>query len=86
MSRQEIENLLGKKIIDIKFLKNKFLYYFEDIILESPEINKQKAEWVRQQDGKGVEIEKFRINLLSKMVEGNFDFLEQLKNHGKSKK
>lgn len=86
MTRQEIESLLGQKIVDIKFLKSKFLYYFDNIVLESPAINKQKAEWVRQQDGKGAEIEKFRMNLLSKMLDGNFDFIEQLKTNGKSKK
>lgn len=86
MTRQEIESLLGQKIVDIKFLKSKFLYYFDNIILESPEINKQKAEWVRHQDGKGAEIEKFRMNLLSKMLDGNFDFIQQLKTNGKSKK
>jgi len=85
MTRQEIEALVGQKIRNIRFQRGRFLYQFENIILESPKIDDGKAKWIRLQDGQGEELEKFRINLLGKMLEGNIGMIKNIKDGGKQK-
>lgn len=86
MTRHEIEALVGQKIRNIRFQRGRFLYQFENIILESPKIDDGKAKWIRIQDGQGEELEKFRINLLGKMLEGNMEMVAKIKSNGEDKK
>lgn len=86
MTRQEIEALVGQKIRNIRFQRGRFLYQFENVILESPKIDDGKAKWIRLQDGQGEELEKFRINLLGKMLEGNTEMVAKIRGDGEDKK
>lgn len=85
MTRHEIEALVGQKLRNIRFQRGRFLYQFENVILESPKIDKGKAKWIRLQDGQGEELEKFRINLLGKMLDGNKEMVAKIKSNGEDK-